>query len=246
MSWLQKIVDEMLVNTPKPTVLTPSLIFGFDDVRTAIEMVEGAIDRKKTEVMEAGHAALAKAARNPDHSWVKNPVFGPFQAAMWESDIGFPMILRRSLLIAIYSHVEHILLRWCHWLHEQWSLKNDVGSIKRSKGESTPHFYLRYLRDVAGLDCGDFRQWPEWPSLDAYRLARNCLAHDGGIVDNAADGVKIGALPHVDIDSSGLLLNHPALIHVGPGACEAAAETSNAFFDRLTQIYVADKRALRP
>jgi hypothetical protein len=80
------------------------------------------------------------------------------------------------------------------------------------------------------------------PLIDGYRVARNCLAHDGGIVRKQLDRSRISALPHVQVDESRLLMAQPT-VHLLPGACESAVETATAFFDRLSAICQLDPRA---
>ncbi len=61
-----------------------------------------------------------------------NPVFGPAGLALWEAEMTFPLILRRSLFIAICSHVEHVLRRWCHMLRGEWELARDLKAFPRT------------------------------------------------------------------------------------------------------------------
>lgn len=78
---------------------------------------------------------------------LRSPPTGP---ACRSAEITLPAILRRSLLIAIYSHVEHVLQRWCDGLHKEWSLARDFAAFKRTVPGSTkpkPTLYLLYLRD---------------------------------------------------------------------------------------------------
>ena len=167
----------------------------------------------------------------------------PMGAAMWNAEMTFPIILRRSIMIAISSHVEHVLRRWCELLHGEWSLPRKLG--KPSNGQSDLQNCMIYLKDVAGLSLGDFEKWPEWLHVDGYRVARNCLAHNGGIVERQGDRAKIALLAHVEVDESGLLLEHP-VVHLLPGACDAALDVVKTFFDRLAHACQQDPRASRP
>jgi hypothetical protein len=101
---------------------------------------------------------------------------------------------------------------------------------------------MNYLRDVAGLALADYPQWKEWEALDAYRVARNKLAHNGGIVLDAGEQKKVSALPCMKVETSRLLSDEPT-IFIDAGACEGAADNARAFLDRLTAIYAQDPRA---
>ncbi len=219
MSWLNDATKRILEKQP-PEPFAPNLIFGFDEVHQVIQIAETAIDANIEESRKVGSEAVMRAAANPMHSFVEEPVFTPMAAGLWDAEMTFPVILRRALFIAICSHVEHVLRRWCRLLHATWSLKQDLKALKKNPKESDLHHCLRYLRDEATLAIVDFEQWPEWSRIDAYRVARNRLAHDGGIVEDADERKKLAALPFVEVDDSGILLDDP-VIHLLPGACEA-------------------------
>jgi len=239
-SWLDAITKKMLAKLPKrPKEFYPSVLFNFEQLREAIRIVEEGVARTKTDSKTKADATLAAAVKDPFHSFIDNPVFAPMAVAWWETEITLPAILRRSLLIAIYSHVEHVLRQWCDGLHKEWSLTRDLAVFKRSvpgPTRPTPMLCLLYLRDEAGLALGDFERWKEWDLMDAYRVARNCLAHDGGIVDRDDDRQKVETLPKVEVDTSGLLSRSP-MIHLMPGACEKAVDAADDFFDRVAEVY---------
>lgn len=237
MSWLEEIVGEMVKNLPGDAFT--DWTFGFADIQRVVDLVEKAVDQNAAEAADAGRAAALKAAADPSHSFVKNPVFAPMGQELLKADLTFPRILRSVLLIAIYSHTEFLLLSWC----ESISQDPDVSKVlkKTQKGESYPARYLRYLRDDGTLAVGDFTTWPEWYAIDAYRVARNCLAHRGGVVDDGAEQRQIGALPHIEIDKTGLQISEP-MVQLLPGARRAAAETARAFIGRVVAIAERDPR----
>lgn len=231
MSWLKEIAGEMVKNLPQDAFT--DWTFGFNDIQRVVDLVEKAVEQNAAETADAGRATALKAAADPSHSFVKNPVFAPMGQELLKAELTFPTILRSALLIAIYSHTEFLLLSWCASL----SRDPDISKIlkKTQKGESYPARYLRYLRDDGTLAVGDFVSWPEWHALDGYRVARNCLAHRGGVVDDEAEQRQIGALPHIEIDKTGLQIREPR-VHLPPGACGAAAETAKAFIGRVVAI----------
>lgn len=236
MSWLDEIIKERLKTLPEDAFTDRT--FGFGDIKRVVDLVERAVDRNTTETGEAGRERALKAAANPFHDFVKNPVFAPMGAELWKVSATFPRILRSALLVAIYSHTEFLLLSWCEDLARNLSLPDSFTSKRKS--ESFLARYVRYMRDDAGLELADIESWPEWHLVNSYRSARNCLAHNGGIV-KAKDRTTLAGLPHVEIDETGLQLSEP-LFHLLPGACEAAAEACRAFVGRLVGVAEADPR----
>lgn len=242
-SWLDKLSKGLIARLP-PQPFAPPVTFDFEHVRRAIELVEAAIERNKTQTTEASRAAAMKAAMDPSHSFIEKPVFAPMAAAFWEAEMTFPLILRRSILIAISAHTEHALRCWCRWLEAEWLLPRGLDSLSPQGRESVLHRGVRYLRDEAKIALDDFEDWPEWQRVDAYRIARNCLAHDGGAVEDPEHRAKIEALPQIQVDESRLLIDRP-VVHVLPGGCEAAAEAADAFLQRLATVCQDDPRAKR-
>ncbi|MGH7439453.1 MAG: hypothetical protein ACRENE_27505 [Polyangiaceae bacterium] len=237
MGWLEDLAAGMAVGAPRPA-LSPSLVF--DDVRAAIAMVEEAIAERRGATQDEGMARAVKAAQDPFHDYVREPVSAPMAATMWKSALTFPRILRGAMLISVGSHVEHVLRSWCSLLEKRWSLPKPLGP--KPRGASDLQNCMTYLRDVAGLALADYPQWKEWEALDAYRVARNRLAHNGGIVLDPDEQRKVSALPCMKVETFGLLADEPS-IFIDEGACEAAADNARAFFDRLSTICAQDVRA---
>ena len=106
---------------------------------------------------------------------------------------------------------------------------------RRDDEESSIGRYLRHLRDDVGLALGDFTNWPEWEAIDGVTVAIERLATRSrigcGIVDDDEQRKKIATLPHIVIDDSQLQVSEP-IVHLLPGACEAAAATAQAFIGR--------------
>lgn len=244
MSWLEALTKEMLAKMPARP-FAPSLIFGFEQVQRAIEVIECASKAEQDGARAAASEAVREATRDPSRSFIDKPLFAPMGQAAWYAEMTLPLILRRSLFIAICSHVEHVLRRWCHLLHEEWSLTRNLQTFpKAPPRESDLHHCMRYLRDEAALALTGFETWPEWMRLDAYRVVRNRLTHDGGIVEHDGEAERLSALPHIEVDESGLLMGEPTIVLL-PGACEAAAENAKTFFDRVTAVCQSDARVRR-
>jgi hypothetical protein len=247
MSWLDEILGEMVKDLPADAFTDWS--FGFADMQRVVSLVEKAVERNALETAEAGRAAALKAAADPSHSFMKNPILAPMGLELGKASMTFPRILRSAMLIAIYSQTEFLLLSWCESMSEDPALSKRLRKTS-NKGESYPGRYLRYLRDDGAFAFGDFTTWPEWEAIDGYRLARNALAHRGGVVDDGEDWKKIAALPHIDVDDTDLELNDDdpnversePMVRLLPGACEAAIETAQAFVGRAITIAGRDPR----
>jgi len=159
MSWLDAILGDMLKNLPPDAFSDRS--GGLDDVARVIALLEKAIEENAGATTEAHRAVLSKAAADPFHSFVENPVFAPAGVEQWKAEMTFPRILRSSLLIAIYSHTEYLLLSWCESISKDPSIPQKFGKFKRDGGESySPLRALpprwrehprRRLREVAGV-----------------------------------------------------------------------------------------------
>jgi len=240
MSWLDQITGEMLKNLPVDAFTDRT--FGFGDIKRVIDLTEKAVDQSTAEATEAGRERARKAAANPFHDFVKNPVFAPMGAELWTVSTTFPRILRSALLVAIYSHTEFLLLSWCETLAKGLSLPDAFTS--KLKSESFLQRYLRFMRDDGGFALGDFGAWAEWGPVDAYRRGRNCLAHNGGIVKER-DRATLAALPNIEIDETGLQVSGP-LLHLLPGACDGAADACKAFIGRIVDVAESDPRGDLP
>lgn len=233
MSWFEIMLQERLANLPKDALVDDT--FGFGDIHKVVDLVETAVEENAEKISRANHASLLAAARDPFAEGKDYATFRPMAADFWQTEMTFPRVARNALLIAIYSHAEYLLRSWC----EAIAAEPDGPPLKqKGKTESHVGWYLRYLNEV-GLELGDHAQWPEWEAMDGYRRARNCLAHNGGIVDKQQDAQKIAALPYIQVDESRLLASKP-VVHLYPGACEAAAGTGRAFIGRAVSALRRD------
>src|SRR5580698_810010 len=133
MNWLDAMwpqVEAKLKAAFGQRAFAPDLVFDFEHVQGAIEIVEAAIadtqkaaeaslaERARDAVVRAGQAL---ASRKP-FSFIEEGVFSGMAAPLTNIHLTFPMILRRSLFIAVCSHVEHVLRQWCRWLEREWKL----------------------------------------------------------------------------------------------------------------------------
>lgn len=244
MSWLKTLMDEKLVRDARETLADRT--FGFENIRRVAALIESAVKANATATKDAHQASLLAAARDPLPDAKNYSTFRAMGADYWKTEMTFPRVARNALLIAIYSQTESLLLSWC------MSAAIDAVAAKsalkkRAKGEAMLDRYLRCLRDDVGIEIGDFSRWPEWEAIDGYRRARNCLAHNGGVVDTLEDAEKIAALPHIQVDRSRMLASEP-VVHLLPGACEAAASTAQAFIGRIVAVGESqlDKSGERP
>lgn len=237
MSALDEILKEMMKNVPAD--LGVDRTFGFGDIRRVIGIAEAAISQHSTATSNALSAAALNAAKNPAHDFVSKPIFAGASLELFNVDWTFARLFRASLLIAIYSHTEYLLLSWCESVAQDEDVARDLRRTRT--GESYPARYLRFLRDEAGIAIGDFTSWPEWSAIDAYRRARNALAHRGGVVEDPDDRARINTLTSVFVDDDVPELREP-LVCIGPGGCEAAIDIAQAFVGRAVAIAERDPR----
>jgi hypothetical protein len=238
--YTRRIIESM----PKRPI-SPMLIFGFEDIADVIRLVESAITSHSAETEAQANEMVTQSAQGAfEGDFLSRGIFRSIAASYARSESIFPMILRRSVLIAIASHVEHVLRQWCPMLQTRLSLGRTLDDFQKHNHEADVHWCMRYLHEEAHLAVAGFETWPEWLDLDAYRHARNALAHNGGIVNNH-QRQKLQRLALIHIDESHLHMNEPN-VHVRPGACEHAAETARTFFQRLSGIAEADPRLGRP
>ena len=253
MSWLEKMLPQMIAKAKQvfgQRPFAPELVFDFEHVQAAIKIVEAAIAETKVSatdfgqerVREAVARAGAAALKGEKFSFIEDGVFSGNAAALWTTHMTFPMILRRSLFIAICSHVEHTLRQWCRWLHREWGLSKELG--KKQSHESDLQNCVNYLPDVAGLQLAGYEQWPEWVQLDTYRVARNCLVHDGGIIPDR-NLRKLKAASKLEVVEPGLISDE-YMIHVLEDTCPDAASVAQRFFQRLSEIASKAPRAKNP
>lgn len=94
----------------------------------------------------------------------------------------FPAIMRSSLLISIYTFLEHELNRFCRY-HNADGFKNykskDRG-IERAQ---------RFIKDELNMEFPD--QTKGWHFIYSVREIRNCFAHAHGHVDEMTNPDKI-------------------------------------------------------
>jgi hypothetical protein len=145
--WLDQLSEQWRRQLPKAP-RSPDQLYDFEHVREAIAIVEKAIEHSRLEAEKAGGQSIEQAVANPYHSYIENPVFARLAVAMWRTEMTFPLILRRALFIAICSHTEHVLKRWCRFLHAEWKLQPSFDAFARTnKGQrkSTVHLLVLYL-----------------------------------------------------------------------------------------------------
>lgn len=229
MSWLKKLMDEKLTNLPKDALMDPT--FGFGDIHRVVEIVETALHADEETTTQSHRESLMAAARDAFPDGKGYSTFTSMAQDLWKTKMTFPRVARNALLIAIYSHAEFLLLSWCE--------QSAMATPKRLSGKPSLDHYLAFLRDEEALPFGDFKLWAEWQVMDAYRHARNCLAHHGGQLDAKTDRAAIASLPNVKIDESGLLLKEPMVLLL-PGACQAAVASAQALIGRAVAFLDLD------
>src|SRR4051794_22898595 len=102
-TYLDDLVDERLRRFSFKRQFSPIVIFDFDHVRAAIASVETAIKAAQKETDEASGAAVVEAAADPDRDFMEKPLLAPIFIEWWGVNMTFPLILRRSMFIAVCS-----------------------------------------------------------------------------------------------------------------------------------------------
>jgi hypothetical protein len=98
----------------------------------------------------------------------------------------FPNILRTSIFVSCYSFYENQLNLFCKLLHRKRNLTLSLTDIKGNGIERAQV----YLKKVAQIEFPDKSQ--EWQFLKKCNLIRNCVVHNGGVVEeNAKELMKV-------------------------------------------------------
>lgn len=244
MSWMKELLNEARTAAARETAERPPMptaIFDFEDVAEAIRVVEDGIARRAELAREKGEQRILDAAKDLTTSFLEARPFSIMAAELWQTGVVLPVILRRSLLVAILSHVEFVLKRWCVGLRGHWQLGR---APKKPSNENASHYYLRYLAEEARLQIGDFETWKEWETFEAYWAARNAIVHDAGSIAVPSEAANaVDKLQFVKIDKSRLLLPGEGIVHVLPGACEEAASIAENLLERIGRAYLAAEAA---
>jgi hypothetical protein len=187
-----------------------------------------------------GREAIAKAAADPRHDFIRDPVLAPMAAMMWNAEMTFPLILRRSVFIAICAYVEHLLRRWCAFLHVQWKLAEDPKTYEvNNEGKRGTQTLVRYLRDIAGLEIADYGNWPEWSKLDAYFAFRSSpvSARQHAREKTLRASMKSTALAPLAVGPRAIDVRHAARLAVT--VAKRFIRSGNRFPERMTSIGTA-------
>ncbi|MEJ4084806.1 hypothetical protein OC624_09840 [Bacillus altitudinis] len=93
----------------------------------------------------------------------------------------FPAIMRASLLISIYSYLEHELNKLCRFHNAEGFLifKTKATGIARSK---------EFMKKELKMDFPD--QTKEWNFICYVKEIRNCFAHAQGHIDMMSQGLQ--------------------------------------------------------
>jgi hypothetical protein len=106
----------------------------------------------------------------------------------------FPVFLRGSALVTIYSMAEIKLNKICQLIEQRDLLTISVDKVKAE--DQSIRKAKKYLTDVAHIT---FPNSPEWQNLLYYQVLRNCVVHNKGIINHTTRN------------------NHLMLIHKLPG-----------------------------
>lgn len=112
----------------------------------------------------------------------------------------FPLLLRSSLLVSLFSFLENRLMALCKEYEEDLKLE-DIAH----RGLTKVHVFLK---KVAKVDFPDDTK--EWHFIRQVNLIRNCIVHNGGNVEGSTNERKIrnaiANIDHVSIDELGNII----------------------------------------
>lgn len=91
--------------------------------------------------------------------------------------IEFPSILRTSVFLSLYSFLENQLILLCKQIQSKKRIALSVNDINGNGIEKAN----KYLKKVVGINFPDEAE--EWAYIKNCNQFRNCLVHNGGIVN---------------------------------------------------------------
>jgi hypothetical protein len=103
--------------------------------------------------------------------------FSYFQGSRHRYSVEFPSIMRTSLFLSCYSFLENHLITICKEIQRKKKLELGVGDLKHNGIEKAQV----YLKKVAGLNFPE--QSPEWNYIKKCNKIRNCIVHNGSLID---------------------------------------------------------------
>jgi hypothetical protein len=101
-----------------------------------------------------------------------------FQGSSYRYTIEFPNIMRTSLFLSCYAFLENHLLTMCKEIQRKKKLELAVDDLNH-KGIVKAQVYLK---KVVGLNFPD--QSPEWNYIKKCNKIRNCIVHNGSLIDS--------------------------------------------------------------
>lgn len=141
----------------------------------------------------------------------------------------FPSILRTSLFLSIYSFLETQLILLCKQLQAKKRIDISVTDLKGNGIEMAS----KYLKKVIGISFPDTSK--EWVNVKHYNHLRNCIAHNGGIVNrDKKELIKaIDAIPYIRIEDNG----YDESLRFEPLFCTEFINNIKAFWELLEKEY---------
>jgi len=98
----------------------------------------------------------------------------------------FPGIFRNSFFVSAYSLLEHKMALFCSWLKKDNNISKDWSELKGSTLDKFKSYCkLAYLT----LNYTD----QTWQEINNYRIVRNCIVHNRGLIEGAKQRDKLYA-----------------------------------------------------
>jgi hypothetical protein len=145
----------------------------------------------------------------------------------------FVDVIRRSFFVTLYGFLELRLTDECHYQQQKRPDEHRTLSDAYVRGDNTMQTIRRYFVDILGMDFPAHS--PEWARIQGdYRRLRNCIAHNGGQVDERV-GRRNERLLREFIDTQPYLSLHTdsSMVILHREFCQEVLGTIRRFFELL-------------
>lgn len=163
------------------TVKRYSLHLGFQNEATEIEQLIHTLDSLLSDELMKGHSAGA---------YITDPYVKAYIQVnrYYQLKNLFPSIVWASILLTIYSLLEHTLDNFCDLVQQEKSLLLSTKDLK-DRGIKRSEKYLSKVAEVSFPS-----KLKEWRTIQEANTIRNCLAHASGLLDDCSDHERLKSI----------------------------------------------------